>query len=310
MITVAGVLDFAALPSYALTVEVTDSGLLSESATVALNVTNPDARVISGTPGDDTLVGTAADETLSGGGGDDSYVYGLGGGDDKIVDSAGVDRLVLGQEADITRFESTGNDLIFGFSDGGSVRVVDMLNGQAVEELAFSAAPGAVYQLRLDHSASGGDDWIVGGSGNDDLDGGRGDDWLTGGDGDDFISSGRGSGQDRLFGGAGNDTLIGRAGTNTLDGGAGDDLLNGGRGDDLFVFSDGGGADRFSRFKAGAGTEDVIDLTGTSAVGDFADVQSLAIQAGNSTVIDFGNGDSITLTGVDTTELHQDDFIF
>ena len=310
VITVQGALNFEALPSYALSVQVTDGGLLSDSAVVALNVTTEDISVISGTPGNDTLVSTAMDETLSGGGGDDTYVYGLGGGDDRIVDSAGVDRLVLGQEADITAFESAGNDLIFSFADGGSVRVADMLDGQAVEELAFSAAPGTVHELRLGASASRGDDWIVGGAGNDDLDGGRGDDWIAGGDGDDIITGGRGSNADRLFGGAGDDNLIGRSGDDILNGGAGNDLLNGGRGDDLFVFTDGDGADRFSSFRAGAGTDDVIDLTGSSAVGGFDDVQSIASQAANNTVIDLGNGDSITLLGVDVGDIHQDDFLF
>ena len=310
VITVQGALNFEALPNYALSVQVTDGGLLSDSAVVALNVTTEDISVISGTPGNDTLVSTAMDETLSGGGGDDTYVYGLGGGDDRIVDSAGVDRLVLGQEADITAFESAGNDLIFSFADGGSVRVADMLDGQAVEELAFSAAPGTVHELRLGASASRGDDWIVGGAGNDDLDGGRGDDWIAGGDGDDIITGGRGSNADRLFGGAGDDNLIGRSGDDILNGGAGNDLLNGGRGDDLFVFTDGDGADRFSSFRAGAGTDDVIDLTGSSAVGGFDDVQSIASQAANNTVIDLGNGDSITLLGVDVGDIHQDDFLF
>ena len=311
VITVAGALDFETLPDYALTIEVSDGGLLSDSAAVALSVTpQDDTSVISGTPGNDTLVGTAMDETLSGGGGDDDYVYGLGGGDDWIVDSAGVDRLVLGAQADLTGLESTGSDLIFDFSDGGSVRVADMFAGQTVEELMFGAAPGSVHELRLDQSASNGDDWIVSAGGNDDLDGGRGDDWIAGGDGDDDLSGGRGSGQDRLFGNAGDDNLVGRSGDDVLVGGTGNDLMNGGRGDDLFVFTDGDGADRITRFNAGAGTDDVIDLMGISAVGTIDDVRSIAGQAGGNTVIDFGNGDSITLSGVNVNDLDQDDFLF
>ena len=65
-----------------------------------------------------------------------------------------------------------------------------------------------------------------------------------------------------------------------------------------------------SSFRAGAGTNDVIDLTGSSAVGGFDDVQSIASQAANNTVIDLGNGDSITLLGVDVGDIHQDDFLF
>ena len=87
------------------------------------------------------------------------------------------------------------------------------------------------------------------------------------------------------------------------NGDAGNDFLNGRRGDDLFVFRDGDGADRISIFNAGAGTEDVIDLTGTSAVSDFSELQGIASQVGAGTVMDFDGGDSITLLGVDVNDL-------
>ena len=73
---------------------------------------------------------------------------------------------------------------------------------------------------------------------------------------------------------------MGRSGDDLLYGGTGNDLLNGGRGDDLFVFTDGDGADRITRFSEGAGTEDVIDLTGTSAVNGLDDVLNIANQSG------------------------------
>ena len=102
-------------------------------------------------------------------------------------------------------------------------------------------------------------------------------------------------------------------GTTTVYGrvqGSGDDLLVGGRGDDLFVFADGGGADRILGFTAGAGTDDVIDLTGTSAVRDFGALQGITSQGGSNTVINFGDGYSITLSNTDAGNLHQDDFVF
>ena len=77
----------------------------------------------------------------------------------------------------------------------------------------------------------------------------------------------------------------------------------------MFVFTDGSGSDRFKDFIAGAGTDDVVDLLGVSTVSDFADIQARASQVGNDTVIDFGNGDIITLVGVAPDQLHQDDFI-
>ncbi len=79
-----------------------------------------------------------------------------------------------------------------------------------------------------------------------------------------------------------------------------------GDGDDLLVFSDGGAADTIRDFTAG----DVIDLTGETSINSFADVQAAASQVGADVLIDMGAGDSVTLLGVDLTDLHQDDFLF
>jgi len=126
-----------------------------------------------------------------------------------------------------------------------------------------------------------------------------GNDILIGGNDDDILSGG--AGDDRLEGGAGDDVI---------DGGGGNDILTGGAGDDLFVFTDGGNDDTVTDFTVGAATDDTIDLTGTSAVSDFEDVQSIASQVGNHTVIDFEGSDSITLLGINVGDLHQDDFLF
>ena len=113
-----------------------------------------------------------------------------------------------------------------------------------------------------------------------------------------------------LTGTDGNDILVGGNDADILNGGGGNDILTGGAGDDLFVFTDGGNDDTVTDFTVGAATDDTIDLTGTSAVSDFEDVQSIASQVGNHTVIDFGGGDSITLLGINVGDLHQDDFLF
>ena len=164
----------------------------------------------------------------------------------------------------------------------------------------------------------GSDDILDGGNGNDVLYGLGGDDMLIGGNGSDVLYGGTGNdkldggnGADSLFGGDGDDLHIldGGNGDDMLDGGDGNDTLVGGRGNDLFVFADGDGADTFNDFVAGAGTDDVIDLTGESAVSTFADVHSHATQVDADTVIDVGGGDSITLLGVNVGVLHADDFM-
>jgi len=175
-----------------------------------------------------------------------------------------------------------------------------------------------------------GDDQLEGLEGADDLYGGDGHDRLHGGDGADLLTgeAGRdvafgGADADTLDGGADGDLLVGGAGDDTLHGDDGDDVLLGGRGEDELRGGSGsdtlvGGADA-DRFVYDGGDDLVVDfelgvdtlviagafggggtLSTAEDVGDFAgadDVES----AENvfATTLDFGDGDSLRLLGVD-----------
>jgi len=104
------------------------------------------------------------------------------------------------------------------------------------------------------------------------------------------------NGANTLTGGTGNDTLFGYGGNDTLFGGAGADK---------FVFAHGTGQDSIGDFVAGT---DKIDLT---AIGfaSYQDVINATHDVGGNAVIDLGNGDQLTLTGVTTAQLHSGDFI-
>ncbi len=139
---------------------------------------------------------------------------------------------------------------------------------------------------------------------------------ATGTTGDDTLIGDAGT--NGLYGLAGMDTLNGAAGDDVLVGGIDNDMLTGGMGNDVFVFAAGDGSDVITDFTAG-GVEDYIDLSGFGAIGGiggtgtaagFADVMALATQVGTDTVVDFGAGDAITLTGVTLADLTADDFIF
>lgn len=131
---------------------------------------------------------------------------------------------------------------------------------------------------------------------------------ATGDSGDDTLSGD--DGMNGLYGLAGADTLDGRGGDDTLEGGSGDDTMTGGLGDDSFVFADGHGNDTITDFVAGAASGDVLDLRRLTAAASFTDVMAAAAQVGEDTVIDFGDGDSITLLGVDSTQIEEQDFLF
>jgi glucose/arabinose dehydrogenase len=135
-----------------------------------------------------------------------------------------------------------------------------------------------------------------------------GADIIAAGAGDDMVFAG--AGDDNVKGQAGNDTLNGMNGNDTLDGGPGNDIVTGGAGDDRLVFAPGGGADIFTDLIAGANSVDKVDLTAFTTIQTFADVLSRATQSGADTVIDFGNGDIITLQNVSKDNLSTDDFVF
>ncbi len=117
---------------------------------------------------------------------------------------------------------------------------------------------------------------------------------LDGGDGDDVLIGG--AGNDVIFGGAGDDVLIGGEGDDVLDGGDGDDIIIGGPGNDVEI----------NGFLAGAGSEDRVDVSHLGV--DFEWLMAHASDVDGNVVLDLGD-QQLTLRGVSTSALHQDDFL-
>lgn len=158
-----------------------------------------------------------------------------------------------------------------------------------------------------------GDDQIQGNDGNDILKGERGADTLLGNSGRDTLSGQKGrdvlkggNGNDTLNGGNGNDELSGGKKADLLDGGNGDDNLRGQAGTDTFVFADDHGHDVIRDFKRA----ELIDLTGVSALADFADVEAAAAEQSGNLLIETGADSSILLRNVALADLDADNFLF
>jgi len=184
-------------------------------------------------------------------------------------------------------------------------------------------------------SGGNGADQVAGGSGDDTLNGDDHADNMFGGDGDDFVFGGQGfdrfflgSGNDTAFGGTetdaffahggndfidggdGDDRMYGGGGFDTITGGAGNDTLEGNFNADTFIFADGFGNDIITDYNANNNFER-IDLSGVSAITDFTDLATNhMVQSGSDVVISDGNGNSITLQGVNLGDLHEIDFTF
>ncbi|HYD99468.1 MAG TPA: calcium-binding protein, partial [Alphaproteobacteria bacterium] len=103
-----------------------------------------------------------------------------------------------------------------------------------------------------------------------------------------------------LTGGAGADTIDGDAGHDTIVGGAGNDKLDGDEGNDVFVFGPASGQDIVYDFSTDG---DRIQISGVTGFTSAANVLSRAVQSGENVLIDLGGGNTITLDGIDRSDL-------
>jgi Ca2+-binding RTX toxin-like protein len=200
-----------------------------------------------GGAGNDTLVGGLGNDLLDGGAGDDTYIFHRGDGNDTIVDngSNGQHNVLIVPDYDLSdlTLRREGNDLVFTFVNGDSVRLSSLFlsatNYNMIGEVRFGDAETGISVFDLlkeqgvylpagvnnnfNFGSFTGDVKVYGGSGNDTITGSNGDDVL--------------------YGGFGNDSLVGGSGNDTLIGGPGNDTLSGGAGDDTYIFHRGDGND-------------------------------------------------------------------
>ncbi|MEX5282167.1 MAG: hypothetical protein NW700_11475 [Nitrospiraceae bacterium] len=231
-------------------------------------VTDRIPKTLTGTAGDETLYGGGGADVLTGGAGNDrlygydgndTYHFGLGSGQDVLLDfdtvAGNVDTVQMGAGVTpstvtvsrshtdlVLRINSTADQLtIQSFFDDAAY---------AVEQVRF--ADGTIWnaetlkdQTRVLVQGTAGNDFIqphVLYKTNPDhlIDGGAGDDTLIGDESDDnlldnaqvYIFAGR----DKLIGGDGQDRLYGGGRNDILDGGSGDDRLYGDALFDSFFF--------------------------------------------------------------------------
>jgi Ca2+-binding RTX toxin-like protein len=157
---------------------------------VAPALITPGNDLLSGGPGNDTLVGMFGNDLLDGGEGNDTMIGGTGD-DIYFVDSAHDVLIDVGGSDEVRTSLAT-------FSLAGL---------PALENLTGLLTTGQVL------TGNGAANVITGGSGGDTLDGGDNDDVLRGG-----------AGTDTLYGRGGNDILDGEAGADAMAGGVGNDI--------------------------------------------------------------------------------------
>lgn len=218
-----------------------------------LNAFMFDTPLIHGTNASETLTGTGEGEQILGEGGND--IINAGAGDDIIVGGNGNDIL----------YGEGGNDL---FIIGSTGPGWDTFNGGAGND-TVDAIDGAYIGLSMTFGADNNIETFVGNGSTVILGSYKHNLWdfsastLTG-----IHAINSGGGNDNVIGTSGDDRIDGGTGNDSLAGHLGDDILKGGSGRDKFVFADNGGDDRILDFEDGRDLVDLTGVLGVESFED------------------------------------------
>ncbi len=222
-----------------------------------------------GESGDDILYGETGNDTLNGGNGNDTYLFALGDGADKIVESdadlSNIDTIRFLESIlpeDIVLMRKNNNMIILNQKSGDQITVEKayyIVNDEsrsrtAIEQIEFFDGTiwdmeGIVENTLLWYGTDQNDIMEIDAhtASVSTIYAGAGNDTVYGGDGNDTI-----------YGEAGKDILHGGAGDDILIGGTGDDVLYGGEGRDTYVFGLGDGNDHIYEYDADLSSIDTI----------------------------------------------------
>jgi Ca2+-binding RTX toxin-like protein len=234
--------------------------------------------ILNGQDGDDVLDGGADYDRLYGDGGNDTYLFGIGSGNDFISDYAmdwatteDIVQMGAGLTQDsfdyyqikdgwqfysniVMKVKATGDTLTLLswfltaddqykinkiiFTDGSELTAAQISDLAAIKGTEEADSISGTLNHGDKIYGYGGNDSLYGSNGNDQIFGGTGNDTIKGENDDDALYGEEGD--DTIEGNAGNDVLYGGSGNDSLDGGLGADSMSGGQDDDLYTVDDAG----------------------------------------------------------------------
>jgi Ca2+-binding RTX toxin-like protein len=257
--------------------------------------------LLDGGFGDDTILGGDGNDILEGAQNNDTMIGGAGRDILAWDDGDGSDRMSGGSGYDTVEFNGSvlpgaqGDQLVL--AQQGNLAIFDRVNLVPIKLTVDSVEKFTVEGL------AGNDLLTVGNLSNTSVQvvtfgGGEGNDTLDGSGTSTRLVADGGVGNDVLIGGRANDYLYGGSGNDDIEGEKGDDIMIGGAGDDTLGWDDGDGSDRIS----GNAGYDTVEVDGS----DLKSENFVLKQQGNLAIFDRTNLGPFTLT-VDSVEKFEVD---
>lgn len=178
-----------------------------------------------GNNGNDTLDGGVGNDYMQGDAGQNTYVFGVGAGQDTLwgIGSSDSIQIVGAINPEDLTFMISGIDLIIGLRGTGDQLQVRGWIYQPTSSMDIAFVDGKRLRradiLERIFTGTAQDESIVGTYLSEKMSGLAGNDSISARDGDDTLAGGEGN--DTLEGNEGNDTLVGGEGNDALDGGSG-----------------------------------------------------------------------------------------
>jgi Ca2+-binding RTX toxin-like protein len=139
----------------------------------------------------------------------------------------------------------------------------------------------------------------------------NGNDLVTGSNAKDDLRLAAGNGNDTIHGGGGGDRIAGGAGADHIYGDGGNDMLTGGAGKDAFIFAVGDGQDTITDFAdTGSLRDDMLWVTKAMYAAMHVTEVTNSVTHVTSAILDFGNGDTVTIRNEHAVDIGRDDFHF
>ena len=272
---------------------------------------------------DDEFIGTSGNDAFNGGAGDD-YFTSSAGNDDYAGGGGKFDQLNYSRDPGAVTVNVARGTATDGFGDSDTFSGIEMVRASLFDDTLVGKKGTQIFR------GLQGEDDINGAKGRDIVRFDR-DERFDGGDNGATVNLKRGfaidgfgdrdtltsiesavgtNKGDKFIGNGGANNFVGLNGNDRFEGLGGNDMFTGGEGNDRFIFAGNFGNDVITDFTT-AGRKEKIDVSDIASIRNFKDLKKNHLTNDNgNTILDDGNGNTVTINDLVKADFSGNDFIF